>query len=242
MITIDFSRLTIRRGDCILDVGCGSGRHSSAAARQGRVTVISCDLKLEELMETRARLDYERALGVQGDGVWAGVVGDIRSLPFKSDAFDIIICSEVLEHVLEHEKAAAELIRVLKGNGILAVSVPRYWPERVCWALSRQYYEVNGGHVRIYRKGDLISLFESRGLRPFAHYFAHSLHTPYWWLKCLMGPTRDGLGLVRLYHDFLVWDMMRRPRLTGLLDSLLNKVLGKSLVVYFKKEKHVHRN
>ena len=50
------------------------------------------------------------------------------------------------------------------------------------------------------------------GLRPFASHHAHALHSPYWWLRCLVGPKRDDHPAVRAYHRLLVWDIMRAPR------------------------------
>jgi hypothetical protein len=67
-------------------------------------------------------------------------------------------------------------------------------------------------------------------------HFAHSLHTPFWWLKCLLGPKRSDSAPVNLYHRFLTWDIMKRPRGTRFLENLLNPILGKSVVVYLKKE------
>ena len=66
-------------------------------------------------------------------------------------------------------------------------------------------------------------------------HFAHSIHTFYWWIKCLTGPDRIDVPLVNLYHKLLVWDLMEKPRITAFMDRLLNPVLGKSLVLYFKK-------
>jgi hypothetical protein len=65
---------------------------------------------------------------------------------------------------------------------------------------------------------------------------AHSLHAPFWWLKCLVGPDRKDSSAVNLYHRFLTWDIMKKPRVTGWLEKLLNPVMGKSLVLYFRKE------
>ena len=67
----------------------------------------------------------------------------------------------------------------------------------------------------------------------------HALHSPYWWLKCAVGPTNDEHPLVRAYHELLVWDIMqRRPvgTITRWADRLLNPILGKSLIVYAKKK------
>jgi hypothetical protein len=40
---------------------------------------------------------------------------------------------------------------------------------------------------------------------------------------------------VRLYHRLLVWDLMKRPWITRAIDTLLNPVMGKSVVLYFSK-------
>jgi hypothetical protein len=128
-------------------------------------------------------------------------------------------------------------MRVLKPGKPLVVSVPRYFPERVCWALSDDYTNANQGHIRIYKKKDLIHLLESEGAMTWATHHAHSLHTPYWWLKCIVGPMREDSTLVNLYHRFLTWDMMQKPWITHLLENLLNPLLGKSTVVYSRKSK-----
>jgi len=236
MVTVDFDRLRLKPGLKILDIGCGSGRHTSAAYQCRNVTVIGVDLNLDDLNQARNRLQLHDRLGEHGGGNWALSAADILTLPFRDDHFDLVICSEVLEHILAHTTAIRELVRVLKPGKNLVVSVPRYWPERICWILSPAYAGSNGGHVRIFRQKQLISDLTSAGLSQWACHFAHSLHTPYWWLKCLVGPDRENSPAVNLYHRFLTWDMMKKPRLTGWLDKLLNPVLGKSLVVYFRKE------
>jgi hypothetical protein len=124
---------------------------------------------------------------------------------------------------------------VLAPGGLLAVSVPRAWPELVNWALSRQYHEVDGGHVRIYRRSQLRGRLERAGLRLVRSHHAHALHSPYWWLRCLVGVGRDDHPLVAAYHRFLVWDIVRRPRAVRLLERLLDPVIGKSLVLYLEK-------
>ena len=115
------------------------------------------------------------------------------------------------------------------------MTVPRYWPERVCWALSDEYHDNEGGHVRIYGGDVLRARLRSTGLQPRESTHAHALHSPYWWLKCLVGVRRDNALPARLYHSFLVWEMVNRPRATRLLERALNPVIGKSLVVYLRK-------
>jgi SAM-dependent methyltransferase len=235
MITADLSCLGLRPGQRLLDIGCGSGRHTGEAYRLKGITVVGADVNPDDLGAARDRLEFHDRLGEHGGGDWCLAAADVRRLPFPDAHFDGVICSEVMEHIPEHYRAVDELVRVLKPAGHLVVSVPRYFPEKICWALSREYHRANQGHVRIYRKKELIHMIASSGLRLYRVHHAHSLHTPYWWLKCLVGPTRDDSAAVNLYHRFLTWDILEHPRLTRWLDDLLNPVMGKSVVLYFRK-------
>ncbi len=236
MVTADFSRLNIKPGALILDIGCGEGRHTCAGYQQKGVTVVGADLCFDSLKEARHRLQFHDRLGEHGGGAWGLLQTDITRLPFTDGRFDLVICSEVLEHIPEDSAAMHEIIRVVKPGGDLVVSVPRYYPERICWVLSDEYFNANQGHVRIYRQEQLVRRLENLGVRKYARHFAHSLHSPYWWLKCLVGPARTDSTPVNLYHRFLTWDIMKRPKITRISSRLLNPVLGKSLVLYFKKQ------
>ena len=162
------------------------------------------------------------------------VRGDLTALPFPDASVDRVIASEVLEHIPDDVTAFAEIARVLRPGGRVAVTVPRYGPERVCWALSDAYHANEGGHIRIYRGDVLRTRLLAAGLQPGAGHHAHALHAPYWWLKCAVGVDRD-TAAVRAYHRLLVWDLMSRPRVTRAAERLLDPVLGKSLVVYAQR-------
>ena len=235
MITVEFKRLSMKPGAKILDIGCGAGRHICEAFRLEGVTAVGADVNFDDMVETRGKLNFHEKVGEHGGGVWALSAADVNNLPFKNNSFDLVICSEVLEHIPDHETAVFEIMRVLKPGSNFVVSVPRYIPEKICWALSDEYHKANRGHIRIYKKNELVNLLESSGARLWASHFAHSLHTPYWWIKCLTGPTRNDSRIVNLYHQFLVWDLMKKPKITRFLDGLLNPFFGKSIVLYLKK-------
>ena len=75
------------------------------------------------------------------------------------------------------------------------------------------------------------------GTHILGHHYAHSIHAPYWWLKCFVGPTRADSAVVNLYHRLLVWDIMKKPWVTRWIDRLLNPLLGKSMVLYLQKNR-----
>ncbi|MFC1857057.1 methyltransferase domain-containing protein [Thermodesulfobacteriota bacterium] len=234
MITVDFEKLEITPGFRILDIGCGAGRHTVAASRFPDVIVIGADNNFSRLVQTRNGLTFQQDLG-ECHGAWETCAANILCLPFRNDFFDLVICSEVLEHIHDQTRAICEIVRILKPGRNIAISVPRYLPERICWTLSETYRTTSNGHVRIYRKRELIALMETAGVTTWASHYAHSFHSPFWWLKCLTGRTEDNSPWIALYHKFLVWEMMKRPRVIRLLDALLNPLFGKSLVLYFQK-------
>ncbi|MFI5054303.1 MAG: class I SAM-dependent methyltransferase, partial [Acidimicrobiia bacterium] len=155
MLTVDLDRLGLRPGHRLLDMGCGGGRHAFAAMRRG-ATVVALDYDAAELKDVRAVVGGMVASGeLPADTPGGQVNGDALELPFPDAAFDRIIASEVLEHLWADERAISELVRVLRPGGRLAVTVPTRFPERVCWALSHEYHDKPGGHIRIYRQPEL---------------------------------------------------------------------------------------
>jgi len=238
MLTVDFAKLGVEPGDRVLDLGCGFGRHSYQAARLG-ARVVSCDAGADEVrqvQDTFGAMIEAGELDAEEPGVGAAQ-GDALHLPFPDNAFDRVIISEVLEHIPADEEAMAELARVLRPGGTMAVTVPRCGPEFINWALSDEYHNVPGGHIRIYRQSQLVGRLESTGLQVTGSHHAHGLHAPYWWLKCLVGTTNDTHPAVVQYHKLLVWDIEKAPKLTRYADRVLNPLVGKSLVVYLEKSR-----
>lgn len=232
MLTIDFDRLGVRRGDRILDLGSGPGRHAFEAFRRGG-HVICADLSLPDVSKAAGVLAAMADAGEAPAGAsFAAVQANALALPFPDGAFDQVIAAELLEHINADQDAIAEIARVLRPGGALAVSVPRWLPERVCWALSDSYHDRPGGHVRIYRGHELRDRLLSAGLRVTGSDHVHALHSPYWWLRCLVGPDDDRSWPVRQYHRFLVWDIVHRPRLVRRFERALDPLIGKSLVFY----------
>ncbi|MCE1178201.1 MAG: class I SAM-dependent methyltransferase [Micrococcales bacterium] len=235
MLTVDFDRLGLEPGERVLDMGAGAGRHAFEMYRRG-ADVVAFDQDATELEGVATMFGAMELEGQVPEGAKAVTVeGDALHMPFADGEFDRVVAAEILEHIPDDRTAIAELVRVLRPGGTLAVTVPAAFPERICWALSDEYHEVEGGHVRIYNADELVGKISQAGLEPEGRGHAHALHAPYWWLKCAVGVDNDDNPLVKAYHRLLVWDIMKAPRLTRTAERVLNPVLGKSVVLYFRK-------
>ena len=233
MQTIRFKNLNLSNDEFLLDMGCGEGRHSIGAYIETQANILGLDLSMKDLKIAQNRLNDFDTSNIKS--VCQFGEADIVSIPLLDSSLDAVICSEVLEHVNSPQESIKELIRVLKPGGVLALSVPRYMPELICWKLSKEYSKTPGGHVRIFKHQQLKKLGINNGLEYQSFHWAHGLHSPYWWLQCLFWKTKETSHIVNLYHKLLVWDLMKKPLLTKIFEAILQPLIGKSLVMYFKK-------
>jgi SAM-dependent methyltransferase len=240
MLTVEFERLELGPGSRVLDLGCGDGRHLRPTRFLPGVAAVALDIGESEVAATARALrsidegDPLTGSAVEGAGPWLALRGDGYHLPFRDESFDCVIASEILEHLHDDDRSLGEIRRVLKPGGLLAVTVPRWFPERVCWALSAKYYNTPGGHVRIYRRRELKRKLSAHGYELLEEHYAHALHSPYWWLVCLLG-DKEERAVVDWYHRFLLWHMFSGQRVTYRIEQALDPLIGKSFVLYGRK-------
>jgi SAM-dependent methyltransferase len=237
MLTIRFDELGLRAGQRVLDVGSGFGRHVYECARRG-ARVVALDHAADEVVETRNTLAAMVEQGeITPDRLIGVLRGDARRLPFPDATFDVVITSEVLEHIQDDVAAIAEMVRVLKPGGRFAATVPAQLPETINWKLSDEYHAPKspGGHVRIYSRTELTAKLRAAGLIVDGYHRAHALHSPYWWLRCAVGPANESHPAVVKYRRFLEWEIITQPRSARLAERALSPLLGKSSVHYATK-------
>lgn len=212
--------LDLPAGSQVLDLACGTGDLCVELVRGGHQPV-GFDLSFGMLVAARTPAPLIHA--------------DVLRLPVPDAAADGVTCGFALRNLTELPRFFAELARVLRPGGTLAVTVPRWYPEALCWALSDAYAAAPGGHVRIYRASVLVRRLRAAGLVATGHHHAHALHAPYWWLRCAVGVAKSDHPWVAAYHRLLVREMTSPGSRTARVGRRLDPVLGKSLVVYLAK-------
>ncbi|HKC52701.1 MAG TPA: class I SAM-dependent methyltransferase [Myxococcota bacterium] len=228
MLTVDLDRLGLRRGDWLLDAGCGGGRHCFGALDRGAHSV-GLDLDVASLRVARAGIHERR--GRASDKLHGGVLrGDVFHLPFPDGAFDRVICSEVMEHVHDYGSAARELARVLRPGGTLGVTIPTAITEWLYLAATRHYFESPGGHIRVFSPRALALALARAGMRVEGVGFAHAFHSPYWLVRALIGLDDERAAPTRAFRAFLLRAAFSRR--WSRIERLFDWVWPKSLVLY----------
>ena len=245
IVTIDFRRhLQLEAGDWVLDLGSGNGRHTIEACLWP-CRVVSVDVDKDELARARYYLrapeganPYGRYWRQEKPGIagWADfILADAQHLPFRDNAFDKVMCTEVMEHVPDDKAGIRELYRVAKPGAGVAVSVPRYWPERVFWTLSWDYWHTPGGHIRMYRPGEMARYLRAQGFDLQAVRYRHAFQSFYWFLRCIFGKNNERRWLPYTAFRFINWHHRTRVPLLERIEALMNLVMGKDMIHYSRK-------
>ena len=173
MLTFNFKKYDLNKEGSMLDVGCGEGRHIFGVMQEfPMMKCIGLDMDNDSLQKAEEGYAYFESISDAGAEF---MKGSAYSLPFSDNTFDLIVCSEVLEHLHEYNDAVIEINRVLKPGGKFYASVPASWPEKICWYLSKDYQNQPGGHLRIFNQRELINEIEECGFKFLSSEKFHSI-------------------------------------------------------------------
>jgi SAM-dependent methyltransferase len=204
----------------VLDVGTGTG----ANLRMLR------DLALDDV----TGLDSDE-LAIQycaSKGLGQVRMGDICAMPFEPGTFDLVLATDVIEHVVDDGVALMEIARVLKHGGRTLISVPAF---QSLWGLQ----DIVAHHKRRYRLRPLLQKMRGAGLEPRRYYyFNYLLFAPIWLARRLMSLLRVKLrSEAELNSPFLNWLLSGIFRVDIRTAPLLHVPFGVSILVVGQKAK-----
>ena len=231
MDTFNFNLINLKRVKSFIDIGCGNGRHlKSLSSKLYNCNLIGIDHSSKEIDQLNS--EFKNYI-CKNQNNYEFIEGDIRELNIENSSQDLVICSEVLEHVPNFERVLNECKRILKPNGVLLISVPSYLPEKLCWFFSKEYQQTPGGHIRIFTKSFLNEVFKNQGLKVFKRHKQHAFHSLYWIIR-----SRNRMNdskFLQSFHELLVKQMFGKAMLSANLEKLINPLFGKSECFYLQK-------
>jgi 2-polyprenyl-3-methyl-5-hydroxy-6-metoxy-1,4-benzoquinol methylase len=199
------------RAATILDIGCGSAWVAEALCAEGK-EVWSLDV---------SSVNPVKALKKHPFPSHYGIVADVMSLPFREKVFDVVIASEVLEHLVSPADFFQEVMRVVKPGGMLIITTP--YKEIIQHSLCIHCNQPTPHHAHLHSFDAEKIRRISAGLRavraqiePFSNKALVKLQM-HFWMRLLPYP---------------VWRM---------LDSLANALIGRQgrLLAVFRRDLHV---
>jgi len=167
----------------VIDIGCGDGFLADNLKKYSQKTIFF-DLSFQRLKNTESNTGQHRLVN-----------GDITLLPFKNNSFDLVICSEVLEHIPEYPKAMEELARIARGAVIITVPYRQVPVPIHCPQCSHEF--CLSGHINYFSGNELAEIFLNNGFRPKIRHF-HTIYSYNWLTLKLHRQARiffDGLLL-----------------------------------------------
>jgi len=155
------SKLKLSTKASILDVGTGTGSNLRLLKNLGFEHISGVDNSDEAV-----RFCAEKSLGIVQKG-------DICNLPFENNSFDLVLATDVIEHIDDDVKAVSELKRVLKPQGYMVIMVPAF---QCLWGLQDEV----SYHKRRYKLEQIQSLSKENLKCERIFYFNYLLFMPIW--------------------------------------------------------------
>ncbi len=216
--------------DTFVDVGCGDGASCRYAGSKG-AAVVGIDLE-PSLVE-----QADRAMRGVPARSWRGMVSDCDPIPLPDGSATVVLCTEVLEHVEDPARFAAELVRIGKPGARYLLSVPDPASEALIRHVAPDWYWRPPFHRRIFQHREFDALLREVGLIVERRDLGGSYQTIRWLLWWTLGrepyDTAEDSPLLRAWDR--AWEVIQdSPRRQTLLFAL-EQALPKSQAVLASK-------
>lgn len=231
---VDYQLLGTTLPSNLLEVGCGRGWQSLELARVG-FQVVGMDVSLDLLADFRQSLVLEPNLQAN----CFPLAGSAYALPFPDASFDVIFCTEVLEHLAEPERAVREMARVLVPGGKIFITVPSVISEKVLGTMHRRWREYNG-HLRPLPQREVRGWLINSGLETYAVRKLGFEWAGFWLPHAILQTPFDVTGLPARHHlvsraYWKIWRSLDRLGPGAYLRHKGNNIFPKSIGYYARK-------
>jgi SAM-dependent methyltransferase len=167
------SKFDIPKDASIFDSGCGSGNQLSILLQAGYTDVSGSDFSMEAV-----KLSQEKGF----DNTFQADLTQPED--FKGNTYDVVICSEVLEHIEDDQKAIQTLYNLLNPGGTLIVTVPFLQKH---WSVHDEF----SGHVRRYEPGEMEKKVKNVfGNAPYSFAWGNAFFYPYYEMLKKNNPSK----------------------------------------------------
>lgn len=224
--------VSIRASDTVIDVGCGDGALAGFCAGQGaEIMIIDRDAKKLAAAEIRIRNSPARA--------YRAIHSDCNPIPLEESTGDLVICTEVLEHVHDPVVFLADLIRITRPGGRLILTVPDSRSEQFVAATAPPHYFQEPNHIRIFTADDFRDLVLGCGLEIMGRQTLGCFWSMYLTLSWLTADPDEDIPIDNPHpitdHWTRLWQEVQAHPQGDSVRSALNELLPRTQVIIARK-------
>ena len=168
--------VSVKPGMKVVDIGCGDGGYSNFCSRRG------ADVTFIDIQESKVR-ELEARLKDIAKGRITGIVSECNPIPLPNDYADLVISTEVLEHVRDPEAVLREIVRIGKPDALYLLTVPDARGENLLKTMVHPSYFEEPNHIQIFTSDDFERLVLSCGLEIVRHEYLNAFWSIFYLLK-----------------------------------------------------------
>ncbi len=216
--------------DTVVDVGCGDGVCCVYAGNRG-AAVIGIDI--EPTLVEQANLAM-RDIPARS---WQGIVSNSDPIPVADATASVVICTEVMEHVDDPARLAAELSRIAKPGARYLISVPDPASEGLMRHVAPPWYWRPPFHRRVIQHHELDAVLKTAGIDVERRDLGGSYYTVRWllWMTLVADPydTAENTPLMKIWDQ--IWGVLMASPHAPQIVYALERTLPKSQIVLASK-------
>ncbi|MEZ5571610.1 MAG: class I SAM-dependent methyltransferase [Halioglobus sp.] len=225
----------VKPGMQVLDIGCGDGGYSNFCAK------IGTNITFVDILEDKVTA-LEKRLKNIAKGEVKGIVSKCDPIPLPDDYADLVISTEVLEHVREPAKFLREIVRVGKPNATYVLTVPDARGENLVKTVAAASYFQEPNHIQIFTSDDFEKLVDDCGLEIIRHDYLSAFWSIFFLLKwATSGPNETLTENVHpaTIHWTQVWEeVLKHPTGDKIHDALNTALPRCQMIVARRKGAH----
>ncbi|MCB1706217.1 MAG: class I SAM-dependent methyltransferase [Halioglobus sp.] len=166
----------VKPGMNVVDIGCGDGGYVNFCAKMG------ANVTFVDMQENKVRALEERVKGF-ATGEVRGIVSECNPIPIPDGHADLVISTEVLEHVRRPQDFLSEIVRVGREDATWVLTVPDARGENLVKDIAHSAYFEEPNHIQIFSSDDFEALVRSCGLDVVRHEYLAGFWAIFYLLK-----------------------------------------------------------
>jgi ubiquinone/menaquinone biosynthesis C-methylase UbiE len=168
--------VSIKPGMKVVDIGCGDGAYIEYCSQQG------ADVTFLDIQESKVQALNER-LKDTAKGKHEGIVSGCNPIPLPDEYADLVISTEVLEHVRDPEAVLREIVRIGNHQALYLLTVPDARGENLIKTLAPPVYFEEPNHIQIFTSDDFERLIRNCDLEIIRHEYLGAFWSIFYLLK-----------------------------------------------------------